>query len=283
MKLFTCLPHADVRKLPELSQVLKMQEQLMDEVHVVIVTNISKKGDIDLILDAAPARSKRFKVEIYNEGCDVLPSPWLLTWVHKKLMHEKFQDYSYSHFMAIEDDMEVTPANINYWLASRDKLKPYGIYPSFLRVEWNETLQEWTMTDSMRGDRFSYSQLPHIELADGQAFVNIGRTYQGMFFYDRELMDEHIHSISFDLFKFLPDWQLRIEHTDWPLGLTEAAVFGLSHINVPQGCISRNFLPIFPKYLTINPCCFVHHLPNKYTNIPDSVHGKVLIREMMTA
>lgn len=283
MKLFTCLAHADPRKLPELSKVLKMQELLMDQVHVCIITNLQTESEINAIYDSAPQQSKRFKLEVYNRDCNELPSPWLLTWVHKKLMFEKFQDTSYTHFMCIEDDMEVTPINISYWLEDREKLKPLNLYPSFLRVEWNKSLAEWTMADSMRGDAFSYSESPHVDRLDGHSFINLARTYQGMFFYDRELMSEHVNSISFDLFKFLPDWQLRIKHEDWPLGLTEAAVFGLTHINVPSGCYSRNFVPVHPKYLTVDPCCFVHHLPNKYTNIPDTDQGKVLVRQMLIA
>lgn len=283
MKLFTCLAHADPRKLPELSKVLKMQELLMDQVHVCIITNLSTESEISAIYDSAPKQSKRFKLDVYNKDCNELPSPWLLTWAHKKLMFEKFQDSSYTHFMCIEDDMEVTPINVSYWLEDREKLKPLNLYPSFLRVEWNESLAEWTMADSMRGDTFSYSGSPHVDRLDGHSFINLARTYQGMFFYDRELMNEHVNSISFDLFKFLPDWQLRIKHEDWPLGLTEAAVFGLTHINVPKGCYSRNFVPVHPKYLTVDPCCFVHHLPNKYTNIPDTDQGKVLVRQMLIA
>ena len=281
MKLLTCLPHADIRKLPELSQVLKMQEYLMDEVHVIVITNITKKSDLDLIYDSAPSNNKRFKIEIYNEGCDIIPSPWLLTWVHKKIMWQKFQDPTYSHFMAIEDDMEVTPINIKYWLNDREKLKPFGLYPSFLRVYWNQELKEWTMTDSIKGDRFSCSESPHIDFIDSHSFINLGRTYQGMFLYDRILMEEHINSISFDLFRFFPDWQDRIMKKDWPSSITEVAVLGISHINVPKGCFSRNFVPFFPKYLTVDPCCFVHHLPNKYTNMVDSDVGKVLVKDIL--
>jgi hypothetical protein len=280
-KLFTCMAHADLRKIDHLARVLKMQDGLMDEVHVCIITNMTKRADLETIYDNSPPRTKRFRVEIYNEYCDKLPSPWLLTWVHKKVMLEKYQDSTYTHFMCIEDDMEVTPTNIEYWLDDRKRLKPFGLYPSFLRVEWSDRLREWTMTDSVRGDLFSYSNSPHLDFVDGRSFVNLPRTYQGMFFYDRELMSEHINSISFDLFRFLPDWRQRILSTEWPLGLTEAAVTGISHQNVPEGCYSRNFIPVYAKYLLIDPCCFVHHLPNKYTDQEGSSLGKVAVRAVL--
>lgn len=281
MKLFTCLAHADPRKLPELTQVLKMQAKLFDEVHVCIITNITDNEKLEAIRACAPVQNHQFQLEIFNEGCDQLPSPWLLTWVHKKLMLQRFHDPSFTHFMCIEDDMEVTPLNIKYWLDNREKLKPFNLYPSFLRVEWNHAHQQWAMTDSIKDDQFSVSKWPKLELEDGYAYINLGRTYQGMFLYDRELMQEHINSVSFDMFKFIPDWQVRILRTDWPLGLTEAAVLGLTNINVPPGYISRNIIPFYTKYLTIDPSCFVHHLPDKYTNMPNQAHGQVLIRDVL--
>ena len=282
MKLFTCLAHADPKKNAILSQVLAAQENLFDEVHVCVITNLTDSKDIEAIYKCAPRNTNRFNVEVYNEGCDILPSPWLLTWVHKKLMLQKFTDQSFTHFMCIEDDMEVTSSNIDYWMRARSDLHSYNLYPSFMRVEWNNLHQQWAMADSMMGDSFSISRSPRVDIRNGYSFINLGRTYQGMFLYDRELMQEHINSISYDLFKFIPDWQIRIQHSEWPLGVTENAVFALTHMNVPKGCYSRNFIPIYPKYLTIDPACFVHHLPDKYTNLLDLDHGKVLIRDVLS-
>ena len=281
MKLFTCMAHADPRKLPYLAPVLKMQALLCESVHVCIITNLFDPAALSAIHACAPPLSERFTMEIYNHGCDQLPSPWLLTWVHKKLMLEKFRDPSYTHFMCIEDDMEVTPANMRYWLHNREVLRPYNLYPSFLRVEWNTVDSQWAMTDSELGDSYSISKSPRLNLDGGHHFINLPKSYQGIFLYDRELMQEHIDAVLFDLFQFIPDWQNRILNAHWPLCLTEAAVFGLTYINVNPGCYSRNFLPFFPKYRMVDPQCFVHHLPDKYTNMPESTSGKVYIRDML--
>jgi hypothetical protein len=261
-----------------------MQAVLGDSVHVCIITNLFDSDALAAIYACMPAQSERFTVEIYNKDCDQLPSPWLLTWVHKKLMLEAFRDPSFTHFMCIEDDMEVTPANLRYWLHNREVLRPYNLYPSFLRVEWNIADSQWSMTDSVLGDSYSISKLPRLELESGYQFINLPRTYQGMFLYDRELMQESINAISFDLLKLIPDWHIRILNNDWPLGLTEAAVFGLTYINIPHGCYSRNFLPFSSKYRIIDANCFVHHLPDKYTNMMNSTdgNGKVHIRDMLT-
>ncbi len=281
MKLFTCLAHVGPEKLPYLQQVLHMQQFLFDEVHVSIATNKTDQADLDLIASVFPPATPTFQVEIVNRNYEHLPSAWLLTWVHKDLMAEKFQDPSYTHFMYIEDDMEVTATNIQYWMTAREHLRPYGLYPSFMRTEWNPTLQQWAWTDSVKGDRFSVKGSPRVDLMAGYGYINLPRTYQGMFLYDRELMQEHIASDSFSLEKFVPGWQTAIQHTVWPLGLTEMANLALTNIHVPQGCISRNFLPYYPKYNTINPCCFVHHLPDKYTNAPESENGKVMVADIL--
>lgn len=283
MKLYTCIAHAEPSKINILAKVLQAQEKLTDEVHVCVITNATAHEVVDAIYACGPTTSKRFKLDVYNKHCDSLPSPWLLTWVHKKLMLEKFHDPTYTHFMCIEDDMEFTVANLDYWLKDREILKPFNLYPSFLRVEWNFAREKWAAADSLSGDVFSFTNSPHIEMRTGHSFINLGRTYQGMFLYDRDLMEEHINSISFDLLKFVPNWQERIRHVNWPRGLTEKAVIGISHINVPPGCYSRNFTPIFPKYLLFDPCCFVHHLTDKYTNLPDVPNGKVMVDEMLTA
>ena len=281
MKLFTCLAHADPKKNSILAKVLASQEKLFEKVHVCVITNLTAQADIEAIYQCAPNNTNNFKLEVFNEGCNLLPSPWLLTWVHKKLMLQKYNDTSYTHFMCIEDDMEITSTNVEYWIRCREYLRAYNLYPSFMRVEWNYEHQQWAMTDSMKGDSFSISKSPRIDLRDGFSFINLSRAYQGMFLYDRELMKEHIDSISFNLFEFIPDWQERIKHLEWPMGLTENAVFALTYMNVPRGFYSRNCIPVFTKYKMIDPACFVHHLPNKYTNMSNMNHGKVLVNDLL--
>jgi hypothetical protein len=275
MKLFTCTAHAVADKLPFLKQVLYMQQFLADEVHVYVMTNKTSQHDLEQIQAIFPPTTDRFNVEVINRDYQNLPSPWLLTWAHKPLMLEKFQDPSYTHFMYVEDDMEVTPMNFNYWIKSREILRPHGLYPSFIRVEWSDTRQDWALIDFIEGDKFSVSELPRVSYTDGLGFVNLPRPYQGMFLYDRELMLEHIQDKTFDLFQCRPDWESAILKTEWPMGLTEAAAFALTFTNVPTGCISRNFVPYFTKYRIIDPHCFVHHLPNKYINVEDKPQGKV--------
>jgi hypothetical protein len=111
--------------------------------------------------------------------------------------------------------------------------------------------------------------------------VNLPRYYQGMFLYDRDLMSEHINSDSFCLEKCLPDFEIRITH-DWPLGLTERACFGISDHNVPSGAMSRNFVPVYRKIGLVDPCAYVHHMPNKYIKLKESKSGKTRLASLFS-
>lgn len=281
MKLYTCLAIIDLSKLEYLRRVLHSQQFIFDEVHVAIVTNKVNACDINAILSVAPQNTHRFQVEVINRDYDKLPSAWLLPWVHKALMYEKFQDPTYTHFLNIEDDMEVTPKNIDYWLKAREDLRPYNLFPSFFRVEWSETQQDWVSVDAIKGDQFSVKRYPRVMKSEDYGYVNLPRPYQGMFLYDRELMSEYINSGNYVIDEAFPNWRHAIQFADSPLGLGEASHYGISTFNVPAGLISRNFLPFFAKYNMLDPSCFVHHLHDKYTNISASPHGKVLLHNLL--
>lgn len=283
MKVFTCLVHLDSSKLHLLNRVLLSQEFLFDEVHVAIITNKFQKNDLNLILTALPLQSKRFKIEIINRQYEALPSPWLLAWVHKTLMHEKFQDETYSHFLNIEDDIEISLTNIEYWLNARNELRNHNLFPSFFRVEFNDSKSEWVSVDAIRGDKFSTSNLPRLIKNEEYGYINLPRIYQGMFLYDRELMQEYVNSGKYVIDEAFPHWRYALQYPTSPLGLGEASHDGISQINVPEGFFSRNLLPCNLKYSLLDPCCFVHHIHNKYTNIEASEHGKVFVNQILRA
>lgn len=281
MKIFTCLALIDLSKLVYLKKVLQSQQFICDEVHVAIVTNINNPAEIEEILSVAPPGTSRFKVEVINRSYENLPSPWLLSWVHKVLMHEKFQDPTYTHFMNIEDDMLVTASNVNYWLEAREFLRPHNLFPSFLRVEWSELKQDWVSVDAIEGDVFKINNCPRITAREGYGYINIPRVYQGMFLYDRDLMGEYMGSGRYVVDEAFPNWRYAIQFKNSPMGLGEASHAGISQFSVPPGCFSRNFLPFFENYHLVDPACFVHHLPNKFANAPTSGHGKVSLKNIL--
>jgi len=283
MKLFTCITfHFRADKLAYLQHVLSWQPRLAPSVQVALITNTVVEDELAAIAAVLPPPTDAFQCQIFNHGPQPLPSPWLLTWLHKPLMLKKYQDDpGTTHFMYLEDDHEITPTNIAYWLEGREQLRPFGLYPSFLQVEWSASQQEWTSVALFNDEQVSIARSPRLTTHDERAhYINLSKVYQGMFLYDRELMGEHIAAVSFDYSRYVPDLEARFA-SSWGGGIAEAATDGLTFVNVPAGCHSRNFVPYFPKYRLLDPRCFVHHLPDKYANTPDSPFGHLPVRQIL--
>jgi hypothetical protein len=280
MKLVACTAHVDPTKLHFLQRQLQSLKDLGICVHAHVITNLQNEADLNRIRGHFPAQTELFTATVYNEGCHLLKSAWLLTWVHKKIMLERFQDESYTHFLNIEDDMDFTKSNLDYWLKYRPVLKSTGLFPSFIRIEQDHFTHEFYHADSLEGDSFELDALPKVKISEDYAFVNLPRPYQAMFLYDRELMEEHIQSDTFHLEKHIPDWEERIKFVEWPVGLTERACFAISEQNVPSQFFSRNCVPVYLKYGLIDPCAFVHHLPDKYINDKKSKLAKTRIVDL---
>lgn len=282
LNLYVTLVHLNFNKSKYLSNILNFDELPFDKIVVDIITNMVNNEDISHVKRYLPINSEKLIINILNNDYEKLPSPWLMAWIHKKLMWEKFNNSNFTHFMNIEDDLKITYENINYWMKARELLRSFGLYPSFFRTEWNQNNQEWMSVDAIRGDVFDVNKLPIVKIDESFGFINIPRTYQGMFLYDRELMSEYINSGNYFIDNAFPNWRYAIQNPTSPFGLGEASHEGISMISVPNGCFSRNFLPIDLNNLTLISDALVHHVENKYTNLDNSDHGKVPILKLFT-
>ena len=93
-------------------------------------------------------------------------------------------------------------------------------------------------------------------------FVSLPNPYQGMYFLDRELMDDFAASPAMS-----PDfgkWSIR-----------EKAAAGLTYVSAPKGFTSRNVVPFCSKRKIIHKECWIHHLPDNYAKDPASEFGKL--------
>jgi len=282
MKLLTCIVfHYKEDRLVYLRQVLRMQQFLAPIVHVVVTTNTDTPSDLESIRSSAPANTDRFNLEI--ESFSQLSNPWLLPWAHKVVFTRKMKDPSYTHFMFSEDDIEVSPVNVQYWLRTREWLRPFGLYPSFFRVEWSEQRGEWVSTDISRP--VSLAQTFQLRASNGNYhYLNMPNPYQAMFFYDRELMQEHAASHTFDIVAY--GRVDTIDHNkNWGGGgVAERANYALTFVNVPPGFTSRNVVPYFEKFMQLDPHCFIHHLPNNYANSNSQVGlGQLPVNKVLCA
>ncbi len=250
-------------RLPILSRTVAWFSQLAPEVDVAIITNARGESEQQQIRDALHGHGFAFR--ILTPG--LLGHPYLLTWCHLDVFRDRLAcDPAITHFMYLEDDILVTPANMAWWLRAREQLRPWRAIPSFLRYELRRDCPDLLSTDVTRP--LSLNNLPRIAWSKDYAFVNLPLPYQGMYLLDRDLMQEHLSGPSSS-----PD------HGRW--AIRERATQGLTFTAIPQGCTSRNFVGYCRDEGHIDLRCLIHHLPNNYANDPDSPHGKVRVIDLL--
>lgn len=250
-------------RLSFLRQIATEFEQLADQVEVYVITNVTDSFNHSQIRQALSLR-----------GCEaqilapaLLGHPFLLTWCHREIFRQRFdQDPGISHFLYLEDDIQVGPHNIEYWLRGRKALRPLGLIPSFLRFERRGNQGLNLATDIINPvDRH---KLPNVRMSGQYSFLNMPNPYQAMYLLDRELMAEMI-----DNPKCGP------EFGTW--GIREKAAQGVTFSQVPDGCFSRNFVGFDTARGKIDPGCLVHHTPNNYADDPNSRFGKIAIEDLV--
>jgi hypothetical protein len=255
--------HYDEARLGYLKKVCLQIPLLGFDYKVLVVTNAKDESAHQKIRDQL-GHFSNFQIVSYP----VMGHPFFLTWGHLpmfKCYHES--DPSYSHFMYLEDDIQVTARNVNYWLRGRHELNKYRLYPSFVRYEINHINDNWVATDITKP--LKLKALPKISITPEYLFINSPQPYQGMYLMDREMMLEYFKSPAYS-----PDYG------GW--GIREKATQGLSFVNVPKSFLSRNLIGFNLSQKVIDPDALIQHLPGNYANDPDSTFGKLPIDMLVT-
>jgi len=253
------------------SDRIKYLEKMATQFHLlaneVLVHVFTNENDADKTLNIMRAVTQGRELAVDIHSPTHLGHPYLLTWSHFYTFRELFNaDESISHFMYLEDDIFITEKNIGYWLKSREVLRTSMVIPSFLRYEEKEGSIELYATDVKT--RSSFDNLPKIKESEIYYYLNLPQPYQGMYLLDRELMYEHLTGPS-----SIP------ERTPW--GIREKAAAGLTFVNVPKGCNSRNFIGYDLNSNCIDPNSLIHHLPNNYVDNLDTLAGKIKVNELI--
>ena len=254
--------HFTESRLCYLSMISSHFDSLADDVEVFIFTNTDDAQCQKKIRDAIGVCSFKYKLLVPK----LLGHPYLLPWSHLEYFRQCFaEDKTISHFMYLEDDILIRKENVEYWLKGRKELREYGLIPSFLRYELKANLGEPYCTDFLR--HVNPYVLARVEISDHYVYLNLPKPYQGMYLLDRELMEEHLTGRSSN-----PDfgvWNIR-----------ERAAQGITFLDVPKGCLSRNFVGYDIKSAQIDPCSLIHHTPNNYADDPNRKFAKILVRDL---
>ena len=248
--------HFNETRLPYLDQISKDFASLGSEVLVIIVTNTKNTEELKKLESVMVGKGYEFRFFIP----DTLGHPLLLTWAHFPVFKDLLQDDSFTHFMYLEDDTLITRENMNYWIEGRELLRPYGLIPSFLRVEKKVNDDQWYSSDCPHP--FYIYALPRIQVQENLGFINLPELYQGMYLMDRELMFEHLNGPTYS-----PNSGV------W--GIQEKAAQGVTFANVPKGFTTRNLIPYKLDTGQVDKRCLIHHVPNNYAQ--PGTHGKIVI------
>ena len=194
-------------------------------------------------------------------------------------MKKLYDNKEITHFLYLEDDILISKANFYYWLNSREILKEFNLIPGFIRVETNQNNNEFYAVDFTKENNIK--KLPNIKVNESYRFVNHKFPYQGMYLYDRELMNEHLMGPSSN-----PDCGHGAFDTNFinskmiNLDLMAKANIGLSYINIPKGFFNRMVTLYNNKKKEVDLNCQIKHLTNKYTNLK-SIHGNVKLKDAL--
>jgi hypothetical protein len=233
---------------------------------IFIITNTFDSDE--LLSIQAHINSNTTTIKSYENGHD-----FLLTWSHFSLMKKNLNEFT--HFLYLEDDIEFSIKNLNYWIDAREKLKYARLIPGFFRIE---KLNDFNIISTDVIKPMSLYDCGLIDIGNSETFISIVYPYQGMYLFDRELMNEFLESKDFN-----PDFNQNSSIKFWNginFGIREKSALGLTYISIPVGFKSRIVLPFDFKNGGLNETCFIHHLPNNYATDINSPFGKVNINNL---
>ena len=258
-RLLVCITfHYSETRIPILKKTCSRLGELAEEVNVVILTN--EESNIPSLLRELETTSYQLKILAPK----LLGHPYLLTWCHQQIFRDRIkEDTTTSHFMYIEDDIVITPENIEYWLEGREVLRNIGLIPSFLRYERSSRNSKLFATDLTRKVNPLITPKAYVDSKE-YAYMNLPQPYQGMYLLDRELIEEHLNCGSSS-----PDFG------SWPI--REKATQGITFLNVPRPFSSRNVIGYSISTQAIDKRSLIHHAANNYVDDPGSQLGKVPI------
>lgn len=257
------------KKLSILFKVCESLVEISDKSEIYILTNSISSYQEEKIKKGI---SKKVKIIIIDE----IVHNRLLPWYHLNLMKKLYNNEEITHFLYLEDDIMINKFNLNYWINSRKILKKFNLIPAFTRTEINENDNELYAVDFTKEN--DIKKLPKIKVNRNYEFINHKFPYQGMYLYDRELMQEHLQGPTsnpdcghgaFDT-NFLDQRMINLD-------LMAKANIGLTYINIPSGYFNRMVTLYNNEKKEIDVSCRIKHLSNKYTNL-DSLHGNIKLK-----
>lgn len=194
---------------------------------------------------------------------DNISDPLMLPWSHVDYIKKYYENETYTHFLYLEDDIEIHQFNIDYWIYHRNLIKNKLFFPAFIRAE--------TLYDSWYAvDIISIHTQDTIKRYL-KNYINLSDNHQGMYMMDRSMMKEYLSCVA----SKPPYGTMRHK------GIIESSAEGLLYHNVPEGYYSRNLIHFQYNMPDINS--IIHHCSDSYVKNKDVPVAKILVKDCIRA
>ncbi len=252
-------------RLKYLQQVIDNFEKFPHEVKIFVYTN-------QVMESAVKAKSIQFKIFPYRKsgvfgynkgiwnklGLTSLVHPYHLSWENRKIVEQTVDDFDVQIYL--EDDIDFTIGNFNYWMKYKDICLQNKYNLGFLRIEFNESNQAY-LTDLLKWPE------KKMELSGHQFMINDESPYCGFWIYDKKELKEFIKT---------KEWEFNFKG----LGIREKSSIGWHGLMMNH--YKATILPLLKSANgdeLLSQACVVHHIPNSY--IHDAVHCKLKLPDLV--
>lgn len=226
--------------------------------------NLEEQDWIHRLARHVSVGTMRVSVEIH-ETSEPLP----LSWAHKPWLRSLFDIGTsyYTHFVYLDDLIRFSSRNLFYFLKYRPILRPFGLVPGFVQVEFSNRTGSIVLPDLPAPMRVSGRGI--VDLGDVD-FMALDAPFVPMHVMDADLVREYLASPASDLeaSRALIGW-----------GDAQRSAMGLTFINPPQHHSWRVAVPILRSQGTPSPGAWVHHVSNaiaaRHAAEPDFPLGRI--------
>lgn len=277
-KIAACIVfHYNPKRLSFLSEICKNIQLINNNTDITLVVN---KEGLKNQKKIKKELSKKTKIKLNFFNPKNLLDPRLLTYSHFEIFKKKIKSKKYSHFLYLEDDILINEKNIKYWMLARKSLLKTKLIPAFLRTEINQKNKEKYLVDTTKRN-FYFFQSKVLNNQKDIAFLNLYNFFTPTYFYDRELMLEHLNGPSSSIDFGHGTFNINYINQDMiSLGVMERAATLLAYKDVPNGFFHRNVIPVDTNTKLIKECCLIKHLSNRFTKEKESIFGKVPLKKV---
>jgi hypothetical protein len=262
--------HYNPARISFLAETLRaMFDWRVRQLFIRVVTNdpiLAHQGPIIELTAAAAQRGISMNVTLVTD----LDHPYLLTWVHKDHIRDWLASDGHNDglFIYIEDDIVISPDNIDYFVHHLSATKKVGGIPGFVRYE--KTHDMGPVAVDFQLPQITNSR-EHIKINE-TTFISPLYPYWAGFILDRELAFEYIESASCDIERSANIRQVR-KNT-----VRVRSAMGLCFENIPSRRACRYLLPIRDGRL--DPQCLVWHCAQNYSTMRHENFARIPIRNI---